>query len=285
MVVLKSVSEVRAWRRRVRADDASVGLVPTMGAFHQGHLSLIRRAVADCDVTAVSLFVNPTQFGRGEDLESYPQDLERDVELASREGVDVLFAPPTANMYAEGYATWVEVERLTTGLCGRFRAGHFRGVTTIVLKLLNVVQPDRAYFGEKDYQQLAVIRRMVQDLDLECEIVGMATIREPDGLAMSSRNTYLSPEQRRAALVLPRSLTKARQLIESGERSAGKVLRAVKSRFAAEPLASLQYAEIVDPDTLEPVERCDRDVVIAAACLVGDTRLIDNQMVKLRERA
>ncbi len=285
MVVLKSVSEVRAWRRRVRADDASVGLVPTMGAFHQGHLSLIRRAVADCDVTAVSLFVNPTQFGRGEDLESYPQDLERDVELASREGVDVLFAPPTANMYAEGYATWVEVERLTTGLCGRFRAGHFRGVTTIVLKLLNVVQPDRAYFGEKDYQQLAVIRRMVQDLDLECEIVGMPTIREPDGLAMSSRNAYLSPEQRRAALVLPRSLTKARQLIESGERSAGKVLRAVKSRFAAEPLASLQYAAIVDPDTLEPVERCDRDVVIAAACLVGDTRLIDNQMVKLRERA
>ncbi len=285
MVVLKSVSEVRAWRRRVRADDASVGLVPTMGAFHQGHLSLIRRAVADCDVTAVSLFVNPTQFGRGEDLESYPQDLERDVELASREGVDVLFAPPTANMYAEGYATWVEVERLTTGLCGRFRAGHFRGVTTIVLKLLNVVQPDRAYFGEKDYQQLAVIRRMVQDLDLECEIVGMPTIREPDGLAMSSRNAYLSPEQRRAALVLPRSLTKARQLIESGQRSAGKVLRAVKSRFAAEPLASLQYAEIVDPDTLEPVERCDRDVVIAAACLVGDTRLIDNQMVKLRERA
>jgi len=282
MVVLKSVSEVRAWRRRVRADDASVGLAPTMGALHQGHLSLIRRAVADCDVTAVSLFVNPTQFGRGEDLESYPQDLERDVELASREGVDVLFAPPTANMYAEGYATWVEVERLTTGLCGRFRAGHFRGVTTIVLKLLNVVQPDRAYFGEKDYQQLAVIRRMVQDLDLECEIVGMPTIREPDGLAMSSRNAYLSPEQRRAALVLPRSLTKARQLIESGERSAGKVLRAVKSRFAAEPLASLQYAEIVDPDTLEPVERCDRDVVIAAACLVGDTRLIDNQMVKLR---
>jgi len=282
MVVLKSVSEVRAWRRRVRADDASVGLAPTMGALHQGHLSLIRRAVADCDVTAVSLFVNPTQFGRGEDLESYPQDLERDVELASREGVDVLFAPPTANMYAEGYATWVEVERLTTGLCGRFRAGHFRGVTTIVLKLLNVVQPDRAYFGEKDYQQLAVIRRMVQDLDLECEIVGMPTLREPDGLAMSSRNAYLSPEQRRAALVLPRSLTKARQLIESGERSAGKVLRAVKSRFAAEPLASLQYAEIVDPDTLEPVERCDRDVVIAAACLVGDTRLIDNQMVKLR---
>ena len=284
VLVLDTVSEMRNWRRG-RSAGTRVGLVPTMGAFHEGHLSLMRRAAADCELTVVSLFVNPTQFGPGEDLERYPRDLETDLELASREGVDIVFAPERADMYPDGYATYAEVERLTDGLCGRFRPGHFRGVTTIVLKLLNIVQPQRAYFGEKDYQQLTAIRRMVHDMNLGYEIVGMPTVRESDGLAMSSRNAYLSPDERRAALVLPRSLTKARQLVESGERSAARVLDALRRQFAEEPLVSLQYAEIVDPDTLAAVEHCDREVVIAAACLVGETRLIDNQILRMRERS
>ena len=284
LLLLDSVSKMKDWRRG-RAEDETVGLVPTMGAFHEGHLSLIRRSVAECDVTVVSLFVNPTQFGPSEDLERYPRDLEGDLESASREGVEAVFAPEPSDMYPDEYATYVEVERLTAGLCGRFRPGHFRGVTTIVLKLLNIARPHRAYFGEKDYQQLTVIRRMGADMNLDCEIVPMPTVREPDGLAMSSRNANLSPEGRGAALVLPRSLTKARQLIESGERSAETVLQVVRRMFADEPRVSLQYVEIVDPDTLVPVERCDRDVVIAAACLVDGTRLIDNQTVRMLERS
>ncbi|MGD8238585.1 MAG: pantoate--beta-alanine ligase [Armatimonadota bacterium] len=283
VLVLDTVSAMTHWRRS-RSADTCVGLAPTMGALHEGHLSLIRGAVADCDATVVSLFVNPTQFGPGEDLERYPRDFEGDLEAAAREGVDAVFAPRAVEMYPEQHATHVEVERLTEGLCGRFRPGHFRGVTTIVLKLLNIARPHRAYFGEKDYQQLTVIRRMVADMNLDCEIVGMPTVREADGLAMSSRNAHLSPEQRQAALVLPRSLTKARQLVESGERSAARVLQAAEKLFADEARVSLQYVEVVDPDTLVPVERCDGDVVIAAACLVGDTRLIDNQIVRLRRR-
>ncbi len=283
LILLDSVSKMKDWRRG-RAEHETVGLVPTMGAFHEGHLSLIRRSVAECDVTVVSLFVNPTQFGPSEDLERYPRDLEGDLESASREGAEAVFAPEPSDMYADGYATHVEVERLTAGLCGRFRQGHLRGVTTIVLKLLNIARPHRAYFGEKDYQQLTVIRRMVADMNLDYEIVPMATVREPDGLAMSSRNANLSPEGREAARVLPRSLTKARQLIESGERSADTVVQAVRRMFADQPRVSLQYVEIVDQDTLVPVERCDGDIVIAAACLVDDTRLIDNQIVRMRER-
>jgi pantoate--beta-alanine ligase len=281
--LLDTIPAMREWRRS-RTGDTCLALVPTMGAFHEGHLSLIRRAVADCDETVVSLFVNPTQFGPGEDFERYPRDPDADVAAASRQGVDVVFAPEPAEMYPDDYATYVQVERLTEGLCGRLRPGHFRGVTTIVLKLLNIVQPHRAYFGEKDYQQLTVIRRMVADVNLDCQIVAMPTVREPDGLAMSSRNAYLSPEQRRAALVLPRSLTKARHLVESGEHSPQRVRQAVRRMFADQPGVSLQYIEIVDPDTLAPVERCDGDVVIAAACLVGETRLIDNQILRARDK-
>jgi len=276
MRITRTIAETRAILHDERALHHTIGLVPTMGAFHEGHLSLMRQARSDCDCVVVSLFVNPTQFVPGEDLERYPRDFDRDADLAEQVGANVLFAPAAEEVYPEGYQTYVEVEELTKGLCGRFRPGHFRGVTTVVLKLLNMVNPHKAYFGEKDYQQLKVIERMARDLNLGVEIVAMPIVREPDGLAISSRNDYLSPQERGAALVVPRSLTEAQKVLQSGQRAAAALRQAVEACFAGEGMARLQYVEVVDAETLEPLEVVERPARLAVAALVGQTRLIDN---------
>ncbi|MEX0800150.1 MAG: pantoate--beta-alanine ligase [Dehalococcoidia bacterium] len=255
-----------------------VGLVPTMGALHAGHLSLVRRARADCDSVVVSVFVNPAQFGPGEDLETYPRDLDRDRRLLEAEGVDMVFAPSSGEMYAPGFDAWVEVPGpLTERLEGESRPHFFRGVTTVVVRLFRVVRPDRAYFGEKDAQQLRVVRAMARQERLPVEIVGLPIVREPDGLAMSSRNAYLSPEERQAALVLPRALELARAMIErDGVREAGAVRRAVESLIAAEPLARLDYVAVADDETLAPLDIIDCPALVLLAVWFGTTRLIDN---------
>jgi pantoate--beta-alanine ligase len=247
-----------------------------MGALHEGHLSLVRAAKAQCDAVAVSIFVNPTQFGPTEDLSKYPRQFERDCQLLEKEGVEILFAPPVEEIYPDGGVTWVLVESLSEKLDGRSRPGHFRGVTTVVAKLFHIIEPEAAFFGQKDAAQLAVIRRMVRDLDFPVEIVACPIVREPDGLAMSSRNAYLTREERSRALVLQRSLQKARQLFDDGERSAAKLISAAKKVFASEPQVVLDYFEIVDPDTLDPVERISRRTLVAVAARIGSTRLIDN---------
>jgi pantoate--beta-alanine ligase len=263
-----------------------VGLVPTMGALHQGHLSLVRRARADCDSVVASVFVNPTQFGPGEDLEAYPRDLDRDLRLLEAEGLDVAFAPSDGEMYPPGFDEWVEVTGpLTERLEGASRPQFFRGVTTVVARLFRIVRPDLAYFGEKDAQQLRVVRAMVRQEGLPVEVIGLPTVREPDGLAMSSRNAYLSPEERRAALVLPRALERAREMIERGGvrpdgrpsgRDAAAVQRAAESLIAAEPLARADYVAVADDETLEPLDVVDRPALVLLAVRVGSTRLIDS---------
>lgn len=270
-----TVRGVRAFVDAARREGKSVGLVPTMGAFHAGHLSLMRRAVADNDVTVVSLFVNPTQFGPREDFRQYPRDLEGDAQKAREVGVSLIFAPSEEEMYAPDACTWVIVDRLTEDLCGRHRPGHFKGVTTVVTKLLNIVQPDRAYFGEKDYQQLQVVRRMVRDLLIPVEIISQPTVREPDGLAMSSRNAYLSPEERQAAVRLPQALQAAADLVRQGATGAEAVQFALEL-LRREPLLRPQYVAAVDPETLQDRSAGGAPLVLAAAVMVGKTRLIDN---------
>jgi pantoate--beta-alanine ligase len=252
-----------------------------MGALHEGHLSLIRRARAENGLVVVSIFVNPAQFGAGEDLQSYPRDLERDLLLAGEAGADLAFSPPVAEMYPRGFSTWVEVEGLTRGLCGASRPGHFRGVCTVVSKLLHICQPDRAYFGEKDAQQLALIRRMVRDLDIPVEIVACATVREADGLALSSRNVRLSPEERAQAPALFRALSAAVSLIENGERDAHRVKDEICAVVAGADLAQIDYVEIVRGDDLTPVDRLSGPCLIALAVRFGPTRLIDNVTVEV----
>jgi len=262
-----------------RADCAGrqrLGLVPTMGALHEGHLSLVRAAKAQCDAAAVSIFVNPTQFSPTEDLAKYPRQFDQDCRLLEKEGVDILFAPPVEEIYPCGAVTWVLVEGLSEKLDGRSRPGHFQGVTTIVAKLFHIIEPVVAFFGQKDAAQLAVIRRMVRDLNFPVEIVACPIVRESDGLAMSSRNAYLNREERARALVLPRSLQEARQRFQAGERIAAKLISAGKEILAREPQVRLDYLEIVDPDTLEPVERISQETLVAVAAYVGSTRLIDN---------
>jgi pantoate--beta-alanine ligase len=279
MRTVATVEELRAVVRAARAGEVVIGLVPTMGAFHEGHLSLMCRARAECGLVVVSLFVNPTQFGPNEDLSRYPRDPERDAALARAEGVDVLFTPSVAEVYRPGFATYVEVERLGDRLCGRARPGHFRGVATVVTKLLHMAQPDRAYFGRKDFQQLRIIQRMVADLDLPISIVPMPIVREPDGLAMSSRNRYLSPQERAAALVLQQSLRAAEAAYAAGERDAAALQEQTAARIRDEPAARLDYAEIVDAETLEPVARLERPALLAVAAYFGRTRLIDNTVI------
>lgn len=275
--VLETVAAVRARVRDERRAGKSIGLVPTMGYLHEGHLSLIRRARAECDFVVVSIFVNPLQFGPHEDYNVYPRDLKRDTALAAEAGADVIFHPTPEEMYPEGFQTHVEVEKLSQGLCGAFRPGHFRGVATVVTKLFNIVSPDKAYFGEKDAQQLAVIRRMVRDLNLDIEIVPMPIVRESDGLALSSRNTYLSPEERRAATVLYRALLYGRDLIAAGERDGLRVRDAVRRTLESEPLVSrIDYVAVVDPDTLEEKTTLSGSVMLAVAAYIGKVRLIDN---------
>jgi pantoate--beta-alanine ligase len=279
MKICATIPEARPACRDARASHKRLGLVPTMGALHEGHLSLVRAAKAQCDAVAVSIFVNPTQFGPTEDLSKYPRQFDRDRQLLEKEGIDILFAPSVDEIYPDGPVTWVLVEGLSEKLDGRTRPGHFRGVTTIVAKLFHIIEPDAAFFGQKDAAQLAVIRRMVQDLNLPVEIVACPIVRESDGLAMSSRNAYLNLEERGRALVLQRSLQRAQQEFQAGERIAGKLISAAKEVFAREPQVVLDYFEIVDPDTLDPVERISQKTLVAVAAYVGSTRLIDNTVL------
>jgi len=280
MNICATISETRIACRAARANRQRLGLVPTMGALHEGHLSLVRAAKAQCDAVAVSIFVNPTQFGPTEDLSKYPRQFDRDCSMLEKEGVEILFAPPVEEMYpnsnSSDAATWVVVEGLSEKLDGRSRPNHFRAVTTIVSKLFHIIEPEAAFFGQKDAAQLAVIRRMVRDQNFPVEIVACPIVREPDGLAMSSRNAYLSREERARALVLHRSLQEARQQFQAGEKSAASLISAAKEVIASEPQVRLDYFEIVDPDTLDPIERISQKALIAVAAYVGSTRLIDN---------
>ena len=273
MLTVKTLTELRSARRTL---SGRVGLVPTMGYLHEGHLSLVRCAGQECNHVVVSIFVNPTQFRLQEDLSKYPRDLNRDLALLEPLGVDLVWLPDTETMYPPGFQTWVEVESITQPLEGTMRPGHFRGVTTVVAKLFNGVQPDAAYFGQKDAQQAAVIRQMTRDLNFPLEIVVCPIVREPDGLAMSSRNVYLDPEQRKAATVLSRSLRTAKEAYESGERNAETLRGRMKGVLASEPLADVQYVSCADYDTLEELEIVTGKALLSLAVFIGKTRLIDN---------
>jgi pantoate--beta-alanine ligase len=279
--VAATVEEVRRAVADARRRGLRVGLVPTMGALHEGHASLIRAARAETGFVVVSIFVNPTQFGPNEDFHRYPRPLEQDLAVCGRERVDLAFGPEVAMLYPPGFRTYVEVHGFQDVLCGASRAGHFRGVATVVLKLFNLVQPDVAYFGQKDAQQARIIRQMVRDLDVPVEVRTCPIVREPDGLALSSRNQYLTPEQRGHATVLYRALEEARAMVEAGERDAAVVRRAVAGRLAAAPGAVVDYAEVVDYDTLQPLGRLGGQVLVAVAVKFGATRLIDNLLLEV----
>jgi pantoate--beta-alanine ligase len=266
--------------RRLRSQAVgSVGFVPTMGYLHEGHLSLVRRARAENDVVVASIFVNPTQFGPTEDFERYPRDPQRDLNLLQQERTDIVFMPSAVEMYPEGFSTYIDVDGVTEVLEGAHRPGHFRGVATVVLKLFNIVQPTRAYFGQKDAQQVVVIRKMVNDLKLNVEVVPCPTVRETGGLAMSSRNVYLSPDERRAALILFRALSLSERLWRSGERDATKLRDRIHLLMAREPLASVDYISAAHPETLQELESMDGPTLISLAIRIGETRLIDNLVV------
>ena len=276
MQLIKHLSEMRNYLNRIEKGK-SIGFVPTMGHLHEGHLSLIKRARQDCDEVVVSIFVNPIQFGAGEDYHRYPRDLSRDIELCKKEGADVVFAPSREEMYPNGYSTFVKVEgELSSTLEGSSRPGHFQGVCTILAKLFNVISPDFSYFGEKDYQQALVVKRLVRDLNFNTRIVVLPTIREKDGLAVSSRNSYLNKEERCAATVVHQSLEKAKQLIKEGMRDPELVVSEMEDLIKAEPLAEIDYVAVIDPETLRKVERIGKEVLVAVALKIGGTRLIDN---------
>lgn len=282
MEITGAIEEVRKQVKEWRRQGLSVGLVPTMGYLHEGHKSLIERAVAENDRVVVSDFVNPIQFGINEDLATYPRDIEADKRLCEQAGADLIFHPEAAEMYAPDFSTYVEMQKVSEGLCGKTRPTHFRGVCTVVCKLFHIVMPDRAYFGQKDAQQLAVIRRMVRDLDLDIQIVGCPIIREEDGLAKSSRNTYLSREERKAALVLSRAVFLGEDLMKKGERDADTILAAMRSLIEQEPLAKIDYVEMVDADSIEPLAGARGRVLTAMAVYIGTTRLIDNFIMEVR---
>lgn len=279
MELTTATHAVRKLVRGARARGLSVGLVPTMGFLHEGHAELIRRAAAECGFVVVTIFVNPLQFGPSEDLASYPRDLDRDLQVAAAAGADLVFHPAPEEMYPPGFATHVEVRDLGAVLCGASRPGHFRGFTTVVAKLFNIVLPDKAYFGQKDYQQTVVLRRMVRDLGFDIEMVTVPTVRHEDGLAMSSRNAYLDPAERRAAVVLYDSLQMARRRVLAGERDGAALDAAIRDRLAGEPRARVDYVAVADPETLEPVCRLEGTVLVALAAFVGRTRLIDNALI------
>lgn len=282
MKLISTIDEARTFSRQTSASGKRLGLVPTMGALHEGHLSLVRAARRSCQSVVVSIFVNPTQFGPTEDLGRYPRDLNRDRALLEQERIDCAFAPSVEEMYPGPAITWVNVEGMSERLCGRTRPGHFRGVTTVVAKLFDIVEPDVAFFGQKDAAQAAIIRRMVRDLNFPVQIEVMPIVREPDGLAMSSRNSYLSPQERRSALVLYRSLKRVESLFQEGERQSGRLIAAAADEIAKQPAVRLDYFEIVDPDTLEPVSIIARNSLVAVAAFVGKTRLIDNIVLEPR---
>ena len=281
MEITGKIDEVRRKVKEWRKQGLSVGLVPTMGYLHEGHKSLIDRAVAENDRVVVSDFVNPIQFGAGEDLATYPRDIEADKRLCGQAGAHLIFHPQPAEMYAPDFSTYVEMQEVSEGLCGKTRPTHFRGVCTVVCKLFHIVMPDRAYFGQKDAQQLAVIRRMVRDLDMDIQIVGCPIIREPDGLAKSSRNTYLNEEERKAALVLSKAVFHGQDMMEKGERDAGTILSSMKKLIEAEPLAKIDYVEMVDADTIAPLAKAQGRVLTAMAVYIGTTRLIDNFIMEV----
>jgi len=271
--IIREPESMRAWSLGQRCGGKSVGFVPTMGALHEGHASLVRAAAEQNDVSVVSIFVNPAQFAPHEDLDEYPRTFEADRQVSDETGMDAIYLPTAQTMYPEGYSTYVAVEDVSAGLCGRSRPTFFRGVATVVAKLFNAVLPHRAYFGQKDAQQCAVIKRMVRDLDMAIEIVEMPIVREPDGLAMSSRNAYLSPEERRRALCLSKSLFRAQEMLEAGERDAGALVEAVRAGMSD---VEVDYVEVVDAERCDPVGRVDGPIVLAVAANLGQTRLIDN---------
>ena len=264
--------EIKGWKKA----GLTVGFVPTMGYLHEGHTSLMKEAKKQCDKVVVSIFVNPMQFGVNEDLDSYPRDLEADKVLCEQVGVDLIFHPQVEEMYAEGFCSFVDMDGLTKELCGKSRPIHFRGVCTVVNKLFNIVQPHKAFFGQKDAQQLAVICRMVKDLNMDIEVIGCPIIREEDGLAKSSRNTYLNEEERKAALILSKTIFMGEELVRKGERSSIKILSLMREMLASEPMAEIDYVEAVSMDTIEKIQILEGNVLVAIAVKIGRTRLIDN---------
>jgi pantoate--beta-alanine ligase len=283
MKIITKAGEMHEAMREERSHGRRIGFVPTMGFLHEGHLSLVRGSVRQTDVTVVSIFVNPTQFGPREDFGDYPRDTDRDTEILRGEDVDYLFLPDKEEMYSKEHRTYVEVHSLQDKLCGRSRPNHFRGVCTVVLKLFNVVDPDIAFFGQKDAQQAIILKRMVQDINLRVKIDIMPIVREKDGLALSSRNINLNPEERRAALVLIKSLEEARRAVMNGERDPKQIIGRMKEMIAAEPLAKMDYVEIVDLENLDPVKKIENKALAALAVFVGKVRLIDNTILQTKE--
>lgn len=283
MRVIGTITELKDIIIVMKKEGRTIGFVPTMGYLHEGHISLVNMSRQDNDITIISIFVNPSQFGPNEDFEKYPRDIEGDTKKAGEAGADILFIPSAKEMYPEKYNTYVEVYGITDKLCGRSRPGHFKGVCTIVLKLLNIVEPDNAYFGQKDAQQVAVVKRMVKDLNSTVRIVVCPIIREEDGLAMSSRNVYLSQEERKAAQILSRSLYNALEMVNGGERNAEKITNYIIARISSEKLACIDYAEVLDAETLDFKETLEGTVLMAVAVKFGNTRLIDNVITEVKQ--
>ena len=279
MQIVSTINEVRAQVKEWKREGLIVGFVPTMGYLHEGHASLMKRARLDCDKVVASIFVNPMQFGANEDLDSYPRDLEADAKLCESIGVDLIFHPEVEEMYADGFCSFVDMNGLTKELCGKSRPIHFRGVCTVVSKLFHIVTPDKAFFGQKDAQQLAVIRRMVKDLNMDIEVVGCPIVREEDGLAKSSRNTYLNDEERKAALILSKTIRLGELLAEDGMTDAKVLVAAMKENLEKEPMAKIDYVEAVSMDTIEKVDKIEGNVLVAMAVYIGKTRLIDNFII------
>jgi len=277
MQIAKTIADMKALRTKSLG---SVGFVPTMGYLHQGHLALVKQARAENSIVVASIFVNPTQFGPTEDFKSYPRDTERDLAMLRKEGTDIVFMPSAEEMYPEGFNSWVDVEKVTDRLEGSYRPGHFKGVATVVAKLFNIVEPARAYFGQKDAQQVLVIKKMVADLNMNLEVIVAPTVRESDGLAMSSRNVYLNPQERQASIVLFKALTLARNRREKGERNAETVRQEMTSLISQEPLAKIEYVSIADAQTLEELSKIDRPALVSLAVRFGKTRLIDNMLLE-----
>jgi pantoate--beta-alanine ligase len=282
METITKIEEMKAVVKGLKSQGKTIGFVPTMGFLHEGHLSLVRESRKRTDSTVVSIFVNPLQFGPKEDLKDYPRDMKRDSSLLEKERVDYVFYPDAKEMYPEGYKTYIEVHDLCDKLCGRSRPGHFRGVCTVVLKLFNILSPDISFFGQKDAQQAIILKRMVKDLNLGVKIEVLPILRDEDSLALSSRNIYLNPEERKAALVLNKSLKEAEMLIEKGEKKSAFIIQKIREIIEKEPLAKIDYIEIVDLDELAPLKQIEKEALIALAVFIGKTRLIDNAIVKTK---
>jgi pantoate--beta-alanine ligase len=283
MKIINKIDDMRSLVSGIKSKGMSIGFVPTMGFLHEGHLSLVRESLRKADVTAVSIFVNPAQFGPKEDFKEYPRDLDRDSEVLEEEGVDYLFVPEADEIYPLGYRTYVEVHDLQDKLCGRSRPGHFQGVCTVVLKLFNIIDPDISFFGQKDAQQAIILKRMIKELNLGVKIDVLPIVREEDGLALSSRNKYLTQEERKAALVLSKTLKEARSMMAKGQRDSAAIIKGMREIIGREPLVKIDYVEIVDRDNLDPVRRIEKDVLAAMAVFIGKVRLIDNTILRPRE--